>query len=97
MPVYEYVCQACGETFEVTQKMSDPPVTDCACGEKGTVSRLIGSGGGVIFKGAGFYQTDYKAGKAAAKSESSEKPAATATAAPKSGGHSCGSGCGCSG
>ncbi len=96
MPVYEYVCEACGETFEVTQKMSDPPVTDCACGEKGRVSRLIGSGGGVIFKGAGFYQTDYKGSKTSAKTESAEKPAPVA-AAPKAGGHSCGSGCGCHG
>lgn len=96
MPVYEYVCDACGETFEVTQKMSDPPITDCACGEKGRVHRLIGSGGGVIFKGAGFYQTDYKGGKPA-KSESTEKPAAAATATKAGGGHSCGSGCGCSG
>ncbi len=95
MPVYEYVCHACGETFEVTQKMSDPPVTDCTCGEKGSVTRLIGSGGGVIFKGAGFYQTDYKGGKPSPKTESSEKTAA-ATAA-KGGGHSCGSGCGCHG
>ena len=78
MPCYEYVCNACGETFEADQRMSDPPITRCACcGEEGTVSRLIGLGGGVIFKGSGFYGTDYKK-SGEPKSEGASAESATA-------------------
>lgn len=59
MPTYEYKCTKCNNLFEVFQKMSDDPVTECPkC--KGPVKRLIGSGSGPIFKGTGFYHTDYK-------------------------------------
>jgi len=59
MPTYEYECTECGNRFEVFQKMSEDPVKSCpACG--GEVHRLIGGGAGVIFKGAGFYATDYR-------------------------------------
>lgn len=63
MPTYEYECSQCGETFDYFQSMKDAHLTDCpntACNGKGTVKRLIGSGAGIIFKGSGFYQTDYK-------------------------------------
>jgi putative FmdB family regulatory protein len=63
MPTYEYECGQCGLAFERFHSMKDEPVRDCpneACGGKGTVRRLISSGAGVIFKGSGFYQTDYK-------------------------------------
>ncbi|CAN5214960.1 zinc ribbon domain-containing protein [soil metagenome] len=60
MPRYDYHCDTCGKNFEVTQRMSDAPVTDCGCGAKGSVHRLLSSGAGIIFKGSGFYQTDYK-------------------------------------
>ncbi len=69
MPTYEYECTNCGHTFEVFQKMSDPPVENCPqCGEK--VRRLINGGSGIIFKGSGFYVTDTKKGQQ--KSDSSE-------------------------
>jgi len=70
MPTYDYECSACGHTFEALQSMSDPKLTDCpSCGKK-ALSRLIGTGGGVIFKGSGFYETDYKK-KAPPKTETS--------------------------
>lgn len=59
MPTYEYKCLKCGNSFELFQSMSDEPVKVCPeCG--GEVKRLIGPGAGPIFKGSGFYQTDYK-------------------------------------
>jgi putative FmdB family regulatory protein len=59
MPTYEYKCTECNHVFEVFQKMSDEPLKECPnC--KGVIRRLIGSGAGTIFKGSGFYQTDYK-------------------------------------
>ncbi|MCB2154259.1 zinc ribbon domain-containing protein [bacterium] len=80
MPTYVYECQSCHRQFEVEQRMSDAPLTDCECGEKGQLKRLISAGAGLIFKGSGFYITDYKGGNASA-----------GTPAPKSG--DCGSGC----
>jgi putative FmdB family regulatory protein len=59
MPTYEYVCEKCGHRFEEFQKMSDEPLKNCPECE-GEVRRLIGTGAGIIFKGSGFYQTDYK-------------------------------------
>ena len=59
MPTYEYVCENCGKEFELFQRMSAAPIQDCPdC--KGHVKRLIGEGAGIIFKGHGFYCTDYK-------------------------------------
>lgn len=58
MPTYEYECLRCGYRFEEFQKMSDEPVKRCPqC--RGKVKRLIGAGSGIIFKGSGFYATDY--------------------------------------
>ena len=60
MPTYEYVCTACGLEFEAFQSIKDAPLTSCSCGKSGTVNRKIGRGAGIIFKGSGFYETDYK-------------------------------------
>jgi len=58
MPTYEYKCQICGYMFEIFQSMKDKPATKCPeC--NGKVQRLISGGAGVIFKGSGFYATDY--------------------------------------
>lgn len=59
MPTYEYKCAKCGKEFEEFQAISDPPVTICPdCG--GKTERVISGGAGLIFKGSGFYITDYK-------------------------------------
>ncbi len=60
MPTYDYACQACGHRFEVFQSMTARELRKCPeCG-KNKLDRLIGAGAGVIFKGSGFYQTDYR-------------------------------------
>jgi len=59
MPTYEYICINCGHKFEEFQGMNEPPLQTCPrCA--GKVNRLIGSGGGLLFRGSGFYATDYK-------------------------------------
>ncbi len=59
MPTYEYECEHCGHAFELSQNMSDKTLAKCPkCGRK--IKRLIGSGSGFIFKGSGFYATDYR-------------------------------------
>ena len=59
MPTYDYICSDCNCKFEHFQSMSDEPIRVCPnCG--GWVRRLIGSGTGLIFKGSGYYLTDYK-------------------------------------
>lgn len=59
MPTYDYKCLRCDKKFEIFQSMKDEPLKICPdC--KGELKRLIGSGAGAIFKGTGFYQTDYK-------------------------------------
>ncbi|MEY4387573.1 MAG: hypothetical protein RLY20_2856 [Verrucomicrobiota bacterium] len=80
MPTYAYVCAKCGLEFEKFQSMKDDALTICpkdVCGQKrwgkGKVKRQLGSGAGMIFKGSGFYITDYRSEgyKAAAKKDSS--------------------------
>ncbi|MBN2425661.1 MAG: zinc ribbon domain-containing protein [Calditrichaceae bacterium] len=62
MPTYEYKCIDCGYEFEVFQSMTADPITVCPkC--KGKVQRRIGTGAGIMFKGSGFYITDYKKSK----------------------------------
>lgn len=59
MPTYEYRCETCGHEFEKFQSMMEDPIKQCPeC--RGKVKRLIGTGSGLIFKGSGFYITDYK-------------------------------------
>ena len=79
MPTYEYKCTSCGHTFEAVQSMNDKPLSRCPkC--KSAVRRVINGGMGIIFKGSGFYTTDYKKssaltggnGKKAESSSSSE-------------------------
>ncbi|MCZ6786331.1 MAG: zinc ribbon domain-containing protein [Planctomycetota bacterium] len=60
MPTYDYVCNACEHAFHAFHAMSDDPLKKCPeCG-KDSLRRLIGAGAGIIFKGSGFYETDYK-------------------------------------
>jgi putative FmdB family regulatory protein len=83
MPTYDYRCEACGGTLELFQSMTEAPKKKCpACG-KLKLKRQIGRGGAILFKGSGFYQTDYRSEgyKSAAKAEGA--PAKDAT--PKAG------------
>jgi putative FmdB family regulatory protein len=93
MPTYDYTCDACEHTFELFQGINDPVETKCpSCGKK-KLRRLFGTGAGIIFKGSGFYQTDYRSEsykKSAAKdskvsdSGKSEKSSDTSGTAAKS-------------
>ena len=98
MPTYDYECSACGHSFEELQTMTDPKLTKCPkCGKK-KLARLIGSGSGMIFKGSGFYETDYKKKSAPSESkvpESKSAPKEASSAAKPAGG--CGGGCACHG
>jgi putative FmdB family regulatory protein len=80
MPTYEYECQKCGHRFEEFQSMKDAHLTKCPkC--KGKLKRLIGAGAGFLFKGSGFYTTDYRSSSYQEKkksTESSPKPAESA-------------------
>lgn len=90
MPTYDYRCSACGHEFEEFQSITAAPLKKCpACG-KSKLQRLIGIGAGVIFKGSGFYETDYrsdsykKSAKAEADKSNGSAPAKTETPAAKS-------------
>ena len=93
MPTYEYECDACGHNFDEFQYFSEEQLTKCPECKKKKLRRLFGTGSSVIFKGSGFYETDYKRGdsyKSAAKAdaESTAKPEAkadTPAAPPASG------------
>jgi putative FmdB family regulatory protein len=89
MPTYEYQCEKCKKSFECFQSMKDAPLKTCPkelCRQKtwgkGKVRRLLGTGAGLIFKGSGFYITDYRSEgyRAAAKSEASGGEAKAADA-----------------
>lgn len=78
MPTYEYECQKCGHRFEEFQSMKDAPLARCPkC--KGKLKRLIGAGAGLLFKGSGFYITDYRS---SGYSEKKKKDAGGAPAPP---------------
>lgn len=73
MPTYEYVCDACGHRFERFQGISEPPVKVCPeCGKR-KVRRLISSGAGLVFKGPGFYATDYRKSPAGKEGEAGKE------------------------
>ncbi len=99
MPTYDYICDACGHEFEAFESIKADPQTVCPTCHETKLRRKIGPGAAVIFKGSGFYQTDYrsesyKAGQKAdsstsssssksAESSSSSTPAASSSPAPK--------------
>lgn len=79
MPTYDYECDACGHSLEIFQGINDPVLKKCPeCG-KNKLKRLFGTGAAIVFKGTGFYQTDYrsegykKAAAADSKAQSSDK------------------------
>ncbi len=95
MPTYEYVCEKCGQEFEKFQSMVDAPLEVCpkelCAGKKwgrGKVKKKISAGAGLIFKGTGFYITDYRSEKykEAAKKDTAPAPAAPAASTAPAGG-----------
>ena len=82
MPTYDYVCDACGHAFELFQSMTDAVKRKCPECSELKLRRLIGAGAGVIFKGSGFYQTDYRT-DSYKKAAEAEKKAADAKPADK--------------
>jgi putative FmdB family regulatory protein len=91
VPTYEYKCEACGHAFENFQPMSADPIKKCPVCGKNKVKRLIGAGAGLIFKGSGFYITDYREqgytdkAKADKPPETKESATSSGDAAAKSG------------
>ena len=96
MPTYEYRCEACGKQFEKFQSITSDPIRKCPKCGKNKVRRLISSGAAVIFKGSGFYITDYRdasykdkakadtgGGTTETKADGDKKTAADATAKPE--------------
>lgn len=83
MPTYDYFCTTCNETFELRHSITDAPQKTCNQCQQPTLERKIGSGGILLFKGTGFYQTDYKqpAGK---------PPSAASPKAPEASSSGCG-------
>ena len=75
MPTYDYRCRSCGHEFELFQSMSAPVRRKCPECEKLTLKRLIGRGAGVIFKGSGFYETDYRSDSYKKAADADKKPA----------------------
>ena len=85
MPTYEYECRGCHHKFELYQSIMAKPITLCPKCKKAKVRRLIGRGAGFIFKGSGFYQTDYRSDHYK-KQSAADKPGAEASKpAPKDG------------
>jgi putative FmdB family regulatory protein len=80
MPTYDYICENCGYEFEQFQAITARPLRKCPDCGKTSLKRLIGAGSGVIFKGSGFYQTDYRSEsyKNGQKSEKSDTDTSTA-------------------
>ena len=83
MPTYQYECDACDHTFDILQSMLDKKLKKCPeCGEN-KLHRLIGAGSGIIFKGSGFYETDYKRKDTPASGTGGTKSASAKDSSPK--------------
>ena len=92
MPTYEYMCEKCGQQFERIQSIADKPLKVCPedlCPQKkwgkGKVRKLVSAGGGLIFKGSGFYITDYRSDKYKEAAKKDSAPTAASGGDSKSG------------
>ena len=76
MPTYDYICESCGHEFEAFESIKADPQTECPACHKATLKRKIGAGAAILFKGSGFYQTDYRSDsyKKAAKADNTSTP-----------------------
>lgn len=93
MPNYDYVCGSCREEFEFFQSMNDAPLEQCPSCEELTLKRKIGTGAGIIFKGSGFYETDYKKSAKGEPAKSESKKESSESTSKDGCSHS--GGCGC--
>ena len=87
MPTYDYICDSCGHEFEAYESIKSDPQRLCPACEKETLRRKIGPGAAILFKGSGFYQTDYRSDsyKSAAKADKppdAAKPADSSSSSP---------------
>lgn len=82
MPTYDYLCENCGNEFELFQTITAKPLRKCPACRKNGLKRLIGPGAGVIFKGSGFHQTDYRS-DSYKKAAQKERPAESTTESSK--------------
>ncbi len=85
MPTYEYECRECNHKFDLFQSITAKPVTRCPQCKKNTLRRLIGRGAGIIFKGTGFYQTDYRSDHYRKQSAADKPHKEASKTAPKDG------------
>ncbi len=79
MPTYDYRCRECGHAFEEYQPITSDPLVVCPNCGKLALKRAMGGGGGLIFKGSGFYQTDYKKNGSSPSTSSAKKATSTET------------------
>jgi putative FmdB family regulatory protein len=85
MPTYDYVCDACGHQFEAFESIKADPQTDCpSCAER-KLRRKIGPGAAILFKGSGFYQTDYRSDSYKQRAKEDKAPAASGGGADSGG------------
>lgn len=82
MPTYEYLCTKCGHELEAFQPMKDAPLKRCPACSKAALKRKVGGGAGLIFKGSGFYITDYKQKPAGKSDTGAAKPSVSTTSKP---------------
>jgi putative FmdB family regulatory protein len=94
MPTYEYVCRSCEHEFEEFQSMKAAPLRRCPQCGRSTLERKIGLGGGIIFKGGGFYETDYRS-EGYRKAAEADAKAASGKADEPAPGHAHTGACGC--
>lgn len=80
MPTYEYRCKACGHECDIFQSIKDRPLRKCPVCGKQSLKRLIGSGAGIIFRGSGFYETDYRSESYMSQARKEKSSASTASA-----------------
>jgi putative FmdB family regulatory protein len=85
VPTYDYECDACGHTEEIFQGINDPILTKCPACKKKKYRRLFGAGAAIVFKGSGFYQTDYRS-EGYKKAAAADKPASDSSKDKKSSG-----------
>jgi putative FmdB family regulatory protein len=87
MPTYDYICDSCGHEFEAYERITADPQTECPECKLPRLRRKIGPGAAILFKGSGFYQTDYRSDsykKAAEADKTSSEPAKSTTESTKS-------------